>query len=579
MNYNFRRALQYCFVLGGITVAMNACSSRDNDNVISGPEGTTLSVNVAGITEYAQKDLNASVSNIQSLKTNPSTTIIAKEQMVSFNGFDALVSMEKQAFQKKSEIAKNATTSVSSGFSAPMASTTGMSQGIKYRLVIYDAADVNHSAPPATNIVLTSGAAPASPIRIDADKTYNWYAFSINETGNLPDINNGIIDKAGLKNKDVLWAKGTFATQYGNNSLNITFNRNTTQVQVVVNTLGVSGMMTGAPQLELQSGTEGILKYGDLNIFDGEYSNPTSFTLTNQGGSTPSPSSAYRTTFKVHTIDNSTLIPMNNLKVKLGDFRVYRQDFNAPSNTNYPDRAFINFSSPTVALNNGTELTFGRGNLYTVNIKLIESAVNVAGVQWARSNVKGYDLNIGSGNKYFFMADPMNNLDNGYVPFYWNNLSTDICTEVFPAGTWRLPTKSEFEKLLGATATTVFSPNTLIFNGVPAALGNGFLGIQYSDTNTVINTGYPVYGQKLTLPMSGYHDAGKTSGYNITLNIPKQKIEAGYWTKDGSVFGKQYFYTSGEYTYTGSGNGPEIIWGGNVTPPSGQQFSVRCVRN
>ncbi|WP_214656443.1 hypothetical protein, partial [Sphingobacterium mizutaii] len=171
---------------------------------------------------------------------------------------------------------------------------------------------------------------------------------------------------------------------------------------------------------------------------------------------------------------------------------------------------------------------------YTVNIKLIESAVNVAGVQWARSNVKGYDLNIGSGNKYFFMADPMNNLDNGYVPFYWNNLSTDICTEVFPAGTWRLPTKSEFEKLLGATATTVFSPNTLIFNGVPAALGNGFLGIQYSDTNTVINTGYPVYGQKLTLPMSGYHDAGKTSGYNITLNIPKQKIEAGYWTKDGS---------------------------------------------
>jgi len=577
MKSNLRRIVQYCFILGGISVVMSSCSEKDQEEITATVEGTVLSVRVEGIADAREIALSASNGRTA---VGLQTAVIAKEKMVSVDGFDAVVSVEKQALLEGDGISSGARAAASTTAVATKASTTKMRNGIEYRLVIYDAADVDHQHAPKANVVLKSGVTPTLPISVDANKTYNWYAFSTNSAGTVPDVKNGVVDKAGLKNKDVVWANGTLTTQAGVNNLAITFNRNTARVQVVVNTLGVSGIMSGVPQLELLAGTNGVLKYGDLNIFNGEYQNATAFIVDDISGSqTPAPR-AYQNTFTLHTIDNSTVIAANTLKAKLGNFNVRRFDFNAPNNSNYPGSALINFKSPTVALKNDSEFTFVKSHAYKVDIKLVESAVNVAGVQWARSNVKGYDANLYEGNSVFFMADPMNNVDHGFETFYWSNLPQDICQKVFPAGTWRLPTKGDFEKLRNVASNTVFLASTLSNNDLSGkGIGNGFLGIQYADENTVINSGYPIYAQKLTLPMAGYHDFGITSGYNISNPSTKRQIEAGYWTKDGATFGKQYFHTNGGYVYTGSETPPAITWGGNITPPVGQRFSVRCVRN
>lgn len=577
MNNNFIRLLSYWAFLVGVIAILDACSSRDNGETIAETKGTTLSVNIAGIADYTTTEPLA--SNTRSVGANSPSSIIAKEKMVSFDGFDALVSAEKQASFSNTGATDNAVASASSKVVTPMASTTGMDTGKQYRLLIYDATDVNHTSPPVIDVVLTSGSAPGSPIKIDAGKDYNWYAISINQ-GSVPAVNNGVVDKSGLMNKDVLWAKGTFMAQYGNNNLSITFRRNTTRVQVEVNSLGMFGTINGSPQFDLLAGTNSILKSGDLNVFDGSYANVTAFTATPINYN-PTNYTIY--TYDLYTIDNTTNIAVNNLNVKLGGFNILKQDYNTVNNTNNNNnQSIVNYSSSTAPINNTSAFTFSQGNSYKVTVKLVESAVTVGGVKWARSNLKGYDGRLGAyANAPFLMADPMNNLDNAFGTssgnFYWSNLTTDICANVFPKGTWRLPTKADFENIRYANPISVFSANTLS-NVNPTGRGNGFFGVQYSDASTVINSGYPQYAQRLVFPIAGYNDNGITSGYNITLNVSKGPMETGYWTKDGNVYGKQRFYTIGNYTYRGSGD-PSIYWGGNVTPTSGQQLSIRCVRN
>jgi len=584
MNNYYNKIAKYALFCG-IVLGMSACSSKNDQQNGVEINGTNLIVDIAGITEYVSDEVaipsmastgKQEISGVESQLVS----LIAEEEMVTHDDFDALVTFEKETPSPAGN-GKMA----SAGDLKPQlkAAKTPMAKDVQYRLVIYDAADVNHAAPPAVNEVLTSGAVSPAAIKIDAGKNYRWYAFSINTT-TVPSVNNGVVAKADLLNKDVLWASGTFTTQVGNNNLAITFRRNTTRINVEINSLGTFGVIEGVPQLQLLTGANSVLKSGDLNLFDGSYSNVGAISAAD-----PAVSSASSTlkTYSVYTVDHTTSIPANTFKVMLGGFKILKRDNSvANPNNNNSNSSYVTYSSTTSSINNAV-FTFQMGSTYKATIKLIESPVIVSGVKWARSNYKAYDGNIG-GYGHYFMADPLNNLDaatgigmtgNGNYYFALNKLETDRCAKVFPENTWRMPTKAEFETLSAYitnptwSGTKVFQLNTLP-NVSPTGRGNGYLALVYHDANTVINTGYPTYAQKFTVPIAGYNDNGVTSGYNI-VNGVKKTVKAGYWTKDGATYGKQDFYS---YEFTGSSTSPSVIWGGNKVSTADDLMSIRCVR-
>ncbi|MFD2557068.1 fibrobacter succinogenes major paralogous domain-containing protein [Sphingobacterium tabacisoli] len=576
--------LLFCVACSGVA----GCSTKSEINNVGDNEGTNLIVNIVGIVEYLPDEkaipVLASVGNKGNVeKEIESISLIAEEEMVSHDDFDALVSFERENVLLQGIHTERA--SINDFKLRANAAKKPMGNGIQYRLVIYDATDVNHASAPAVNTVLTSGGTLPVPIKIDAGKSYNWYAFSINTT-TVPNIVAGVVAKADLQNKDVLWASGTFITQFGDNNLSITLRRNNTRVDVEINSLGAFGVIDGVPKLKVLTGTNSVLKNGDLNIFDGTYSNIAEFSAGDIEVS--SPSSTLKV-YSLYTVDHTTSIPANTLKLNMDGFKILKRDGAAVhnANNNNSNSSYVTYSSTTSSINN-VAFTFQQGGTYKVTVKLIESPVIVAGVKWARSNYKAYDGNIG-GYGHYFMADPMNNLDggtgigeagNGNYYYGANKLDTDRCAKVFPANTWRMPTKAEFETLSAYvtnptwTGSRIYEANT-VSNVAPTGRGNGYLALQYHDANTVINTGYPLHAQKFTIPMAGHNDNGLSSGYNIANGV-KKTIKSGYWTKDGSTYAKQDFYS---YEFTGNtSSSPSIIWGGNKAPAAGELMSIRCVR-
>lgn len=557
MKRNFKNIIQYAF-FATVFLSFISCSSRDNTEVVP-EEGTSLMVSVTGINDYIEIDAQASAS--KDISTSVKGNLV-KEHITNFGDFDALVSFGKDV--SKSENSKY-NSIASASVIKPMA-VTPIATNIKYRIVIYDAADNNNTTPVA-NVVLTSGSATGTPIKIDAGKNYNWYAFSTNETS-VPNINNGVVDKAGLMNKDVLWASGNLSAQFGNNNLSITFSRNTSRINVNLDSLGMSGIITSSsiPQIDLFTGSNSVLKYGDLNIFDGSFSNLTTFTASTRFSGSSGINGSIRT-YTLYTVDNTTSIPVGSLIFKIGNFTVVKADNSSNSSS-------INYSSSTGSLNNTSAYTFSKASSYTASIKLIESAITVGGVKWARENLKSYNPQFG--NNAYLLANNMANLATNpslISNFYYSSISKDYCANLYPAGIWRLPTKAEFDAIIPINQSVLFAPNTAVDPNTP----NGYLALQFTDPATVINTGYPLNSQKLNLPVAGYGNTA-TSGYDISLAAPtKSKMETGYWTKDGTTYGKQYFYTDDTFTYDGT-NKPSIYWGGNVAPVANEWISIRCVR-
>lgn len=127
-------------VLSIITTLFISCSSRDESptNPVSKPaEGTVLTFNIEGIAE------EASVANIATASVNNRAgglspmAILARNEITSVGGFDVITRAEGQSASGNSVLAGTAS-SFSSG-ARVLAANTPMQNGIKYRLLIYDA--------------------------------------------------------------------------------------------------------------------------------------------------------------------------------------------------------------------------------------------------------------------------------------------------------------------------------------------------------------------------------------------------------------------------------------------------------
>lgn len=116
--------------------------------------------------------------------------------------------------------------------------------------------------------------------------------------------------------------------------------------------------------------------------------------------------------------------------------------------------------------------TMQAGGKYTLRLKLIKASENSEGIvlnglTWAPGNLNAVPNADGTFLYYFAPAqESYSGLVNGGDYFCWDTLdptvnassnvtgiydaSTDPCTKVIPEGTWRMPTKEEFEALVAS---------------------------------------------------------------------------------------------------------------------------------
>nr|WP_199162710.1 hypothetical protein [Elizabethkingia sp. ASV34] len=538
-------------------ISVNSCSSRENDTPKEDINGTVLNVNIAGITDNTAVQASAVASN-KIVSGSSEGQFIAENRILNLNGFDAQVS-----FEKSGPNGLNNSAVASSAKIMGMATASPMTSGIKYRLMIYNSADINHTSPVA-NVDATSGTDPA--IKIDAGKTYNWYAFSTNET-TLPATTNGVVAKSDLKNKDVLIANGSLSAQYGNNYLNIVFNHNTARVNISVDSRGMFGTMNANPVKNLNVN---LLKYGDLNVFTGLYSNTTAYasndvTPISNGNNTLK-------TYTYYTVDNTTAVSAKGLSLQVNATGIVKKDTYGGSDTTVtiPDNTNIPF--------NNNAFTLAYNNAYNLNVRLIESGVKVGGITWARSNISwkedpvlGTRIFDPNPRRAYFVGSSAG--ETGY--YHWGaNYDSNVCEAIYPAGVWRLPTIKELkDTFIGRNYSRV-----PFYYSTPASTlstANGVAGYEYDlDPGSVINTAYPELAQKLFFPIAGEYLNGnyiKHAFFIKQTDGPINDLELNIWADDHT---KVLRWTS---RYNGDGT-MTLNSVDEVTTVYPFRSTIRCVR-
>lgn len=540
-------------------ISINSCSSRENDTPKEDINGTVLNVKITGITDNIAVQASAVASN-KIVNGSSEGQFIAENRILNLNGFDAQVNVEKSGPN-----GLNNSAVASSAKITGMATASPMTSGIKYRLMIYNSADINHTSPVA-NVDATSGTDPA--IKIDAGKTYNWYAFSTNET-TLPATTNGVVAKSDLKNKDVLIANGSLSAQYGNNYLNIVFNHNTARVNISVDSRGMFGTMNANPVKNLNVN---LLKYGDLNVFTGLYSNTTAYasndvTPVSNGNNTLK-------TYTYYTVDNTTVVSAKGLNLQVNATGIVKKDTYGGSDTTVtiPDNTNIPF--------NNNAFTLAYNNAYNLNVRLIESGVKVGGITWARSNLP-WKIDPVLGTRIFdpnprraYYVGTIYPQDYGY--YHWGgNAGGDVCNGVFPTGVWRMPTIKELKDTFIGRAYSRIP----FYYSTPASTletANGVAGYEYDlDPGSVINTAYPELAQKLFFPIAGefYQPYFSKHAFFIKqTDGPINDLELNIWAGDLTNVLR--------WTSQYNGNGVMTLNSVNAlaSPSSYFRTTMRCVR-
>lgn len=431
-------------ILSLLIITILSSCKNDPKEIISG-DGN-IKISLAGIEDYTTIDKVAATR-----KSNNNTPV----EIQSYEGFDAITSIEVEE-----PTAAVSTKKASSEVTKLARNTTKLQDTVRYRLLFFKASDNSV----VVNELIKAGDAPR--IRLDIGVTYKWVAYSIN-TANVPDITENIINKNDLANKDLLYASNTITIQPGDNFLNLTLKRYTTQYEVNVDTRGMFAAIDEDTRISLSNTNGDLFKTADFNILTGQFEG--SATLVTLKGSDLivdnilNDNNQKKAIF--HTVIESEITLENELKLNF-----------LPLNLALEDNGTIrNFPSAIINLtHNAITGTSTRGRKYKINAMLIESAVQVgtSNTKWARSNL-WYDEN-NTISKYRLRPSPhfrdmQSKNSSGFLKDekdLWRFSTTtpngteqevgfDPCNKVFPEGLWKMASDEDF------TSLTVNNPDSL----------------------------------------------------------------------------------------------------------------------
>lgn len=582
------RPLLLWAVFSTTLIAMNSCKSNQENLAPEQTHGDVLKVSVKGTSPRTASDVNSLAAKAalvnHAADTQPDETLIATD------GFDALVS-SKGPFVKKNLVASTKKAVANTTASALPTTTT-------YRLLIYnqDGTNLLH------NVVATIGKNPEIPVEIGMK--YKWVAFSINAT-TVPDLNNGKIAAADIANKDVLYASGTLDTQAGENLLEIVFDHKTVRFDVNIDTRGIFGGIQSFDALNIGSGTgtqfKSLVNTADFDLLTGQFGTlkavDAQYTASNVADKAPALTGDLVKTVSIYTIlPAGTQITAKNLTIQpIFSIKLDHSILYPPATTELTTRKYG--STATYLPMNNPSFSPEVGDQYDLSTRLIESAIKVGGISWARSDL-WYDGSSDQIDKYRFKADAgIPPYDSNSQSEYWNWKATtptgtagsgDPCALVYPANTWRMPTQSELQTVVNKSSYEYYGlPN----QGGPIRAADTYEWLAVVNQSINADSGSPKgqgdfsgYSDKLIFTFNGYRLQGSINATrkSIDSHISRpftQQVSMGYWSSTGSRsnavsmvddatvnYKKPFYYTISYQTKA------LRAYSGNYG------FNVRCVR-
>lgn len=545
----------YIFLPLGVLLLVG-CSKSGEADATPADGSTTLQFDAAMIgdpIEIVEKD-NASSSNRASVVVNKALRAAAARtkseilevQQVTEGEFDAIASLE----ESRSGTALSTTNVANKARAGGGLKAETMPSGRRYRVLIYDNNDVYQGT-----IDATSGTQLTTPFPVFQRTTYKWYAYSYNTTTQVPvpSSTSSPTVAATQGMTDLLYAAGTITTVAGSNKIDIEFERKLAVIKVRLDARGMFSPINSVTGTYSTATTGAVRGAGVLNLKTGAYQSTTassssSLTWVNESTATgDSVKMAYIYTTGTSPINGIT-IALSNIQLKLDNNQNTTRTF---TNRNF---AFTTAFTPTL------------GNRYTVNISLLESAVTVGNIQWARANLyhrsadNGYRFRQQSSNIYNTATDPATSGE------YWNWRAatpgpsvatnvTDPCAFVFPAGTWRMPTNTELQTLSNVTTNRSWgtTDNPLVRYVAWTNGANNEYGINWTSW---ISFGYR------------NQNANTITGYTAGSNYN------GYWwsSTPGTTTTANYFRVQ----YTGTSSGTIAA---SLTMARNIGMNIRCVRD
>jgi len=537
-----------------ISLLFTNCEKSDSNSETVN-DGTLLKVNVSGIENQATVKEVASSSKPQ---LSAKASIKAIETSVISGDVEALMSLQEDESVGNSTGIRSGSSEIKSSSNQTKAANSLMGPTVKYRILIY-----TQDGTLVHNKVGNTGTDPV--LEVFKGWTYKWYAFSINETAGVPNVEaNGLVSKANLTNKDVLYASGTITTSPGSNFLNIVFKRKTANIQAKINVRGMFGTINDGTLVSLNDASSqgnALMTMGDLNPLTGTFTNISAVNASVSGAAMPIDNATEGSTVKVanfYTLNTSN-IPASTLKVRLHPLKIQLDDTR--------ERAFTSLSY-TLA----NTLTPSIGSRHTASLRLIESPILVKGIYWARTNLV---YNANKLDKYRLKSNPGGTKVATKDQDFWNWMSAtptgapsnvDACSKIYPEGTWKMPDAQTWQALGQPDGNQ--ERMGLIFGADYGFFWNKTTG--YPD-----NLAYD--DNRLYISFGGYRTAG-----GAIQQSPAGLLLGLYAT------GQCHYWTSTEQNSTKGisvqAEMSKLLWGinwGGITYPNAdktQGRNVRCIR-
>lgn len=491
--------------------------AKDQGNTATNKEETgVLRIDVAAIQNLSK------LSKMSSAERDTSNKAQANTEETEHNGFTIAVTSSESDLNNFGDYhiqKRDSTGKRTDNESSPM------SAGMSYRILLYYKSNGKF----AKSAFAKTGQALEIPVV--KKEEYDWYAYSYNTSENIPEptnTSNPTIETP--KDKDLLYASGTIRTEEEENKLQITFSHKLAQVYIEVTIEGVYAIFTDL-KTSLPS-NEGF-NQGDFNIRTGNTSNIRAYSTDNIELAKVKATKDDVRAVTLYSADPKKLntfdFEIQSLSVKLSD-----NSFETLITITEPSNVAFKFSSPEV----GKRL-YGKVNISREGIIL-------DGLEWSQGNLyyedgvhkfreNQVDLHTESCNDYWRWNAKLPDDAPG---------TGDPCAEVFPNGTWRLPTFAEIE--------------ALTFRKEAGNEDGGGYGnyVEYRSNN----------GKR---PYLRFNEAGEMSSGCLLKN----KTNGYYWSSDEKSRVQGYALRVDGSTSDGNGRARIIDKSKNLN-----QYNVRCVK-
>lgn len=469
--------------------------------------------------------------------TNSATDSILFHDELEDEAYDVQLSLTKEKEKRAagSKIVTAPNTLKAGNQRSGAVKAAAMPSGNKYRVLIYDDSD-NYVG----TIDATSGTGFTPGFPVFQNTTYKWYAYSYNSTTQVPVPQNTadptISTTTGIS--ALLYDAGTLTTVAGSNKISINFEHKLASIALV---LDARGMFATINSITASTATAADLRTGVLHLRTGAYvstapnNSPTALSnWTNQSAATGD-------SVKVAYLYTAGTTEIQNFGIALTNFVVNLDDGTTRS---FSNKSYTFPQSFTPQL----------GNRYTATIRLIESAVTIAGIRWARENLyyraadRGYRFRNRSNNIYntttnvaasgeYFNFGALTNATNA------TTAQRDVCRLARPYGTWRLPTSAE-QSALADVVNTSGTPRR-VFGQQPDARYAGwtFGGTNEYGTNWVIFLGLGRRNQNANT-ITNYAQSANTSGFFWSSSFTTGSTNARYMRVDINGTASNNFFGS-----------------------------------